>query len=102
MVDHQGPLGRVDVVLEGGDALVSWLADAGDSAEIRLRRVSADGRMGPAVAVTKISAARASGFPRLVGVGDRLYLGWVELGGEKGDSRVRVREIAAAAIPAAG
>ncbi len=102
VVDHQGPLGRVDVVLEGGDALVSWLADAGDSAEIRLRRVSADGRMGPAVAVTKISAARASGFPRLVGVGDRLYLGWVELGGEKGDSRVRVREIAAAAIPAAG
>jgi hypothetical protein len=102
VVDRQGSLGRVDVVLEDGDALVSWLADAGETAEIRLRRVSADGRMGPAVGVVKTAASRASGFPRLLHLGDRLYLGWVELAPEEGGSRVRLRELAAASIPAAG
>ena len=87
LIDGAKPLGRVDVVLESGDALVSWMSLVGDNAVIRLRRVSARGKMGLPVAVAATSAARGSGFPRAAVANGRLHLAWVE----EGDSGRRVR-----------
>jgi hypothetical protein len=98
LIDGEGPLGRVDVVLDGKEAVVSWLAFGAEMGEVRLRRVAADGTSGPPVTVARTAATRAAGFPRLVRHGDLLYLAWVDVGdGEI--SRIRLREIAVSAIP---
>ena len=45
VIDDAAPLGRVDVVMDGTDgAVVSWLGAGGDKAEVRLQRISVDGR----------------------------------------------------------
>jgi hypothetical protein len=86
-VDDGDPVGRVDVVmLNGGAALVSWLERMGDAAEIRVRRVSATGRAGPATTVSTTSGARASGFPRITRLDDLVVFAWTEAGDP---SRVR-------------
>jgi hypothetical protein len=98
LIDGEGPLGRVDVVLDGKEAVVSWLAFGTEMGEVRLRRVAADGTSGPPVTVARTAATRAAGFPRLVRHSDLLYLAWVDVGdGEM--SRIRLREIGVSAIP---
>jgi hypothetical protein len=81
-VDEGDPLGRVDVVLlDDGDALVTWLEKAPEKAAlIRMRRVSRTGVTTPATTVARTSTARASGFPRIVRAGDRLVFAWTEVG----------------------
>jgi hypothetical protein len=80
-VDANGPLGRVDVVLdENGDALVLWVASEGKAAAIRLARVSPAGRLGPARTVSATETSRSSGFPRIERTGGTLVLAWVEPG----------------------
>lgn len=84
LVDGDKPLGRVDLALDGnsgsGDALVSWLAADGKGASVRLRRVTPKGKLGPPLPIAATSAARNSGFPRMVLSGGRLILAWVEDG----------------------
>lgn len=87
LIDGAKPLGRVDVVLDGGDALVSWMSLVGGNAVIRLRRVTAKGKIGLPVAIAATSAARGSGFPRAAILNGRLHLAWVE----EGDNGRRVR-----------
>jgi hypothetical protein len=85
--DDGDPLGRVDVaLLEDGSAALVWLERVGEGAEIRLRRIGADGRAGRAVTVSGTAGARSSGFPRMRPAGDRLLLAWTEAGDP---SRVR-------------
>ena len=99
LLDAEAPLGRVDVVLDGeGGAVVSWLAGGKDRAAVRLQRISSTGVMGHLVTVAETSAARASGFPRLVRLEDRLFLIWVDIA-EGQESRIRAREISLAELP---
>ena len=82
VVDDARPLGRVDIaVLDGGAALVSWLAQ-GDSggATLRVRRFARAGALGDAAPVAVSSSARSSGFPRLARSGDRVVLAWRDAG----------------------
>jgi hypothetical protein len=80
-VDDGDPLGRVHVVmLDHGDALVSWLERVGDGAEIRVRQVSSAGERGPSRVVSASTAACASGFPRMARSGDDLVFAWTEPG----------------------
>ena len=66
-------LGRVALALgPGGEAIVGWLAVAGQEGEIRVRRVAPDGRAGKALTIAAASQARASGFPRLAVAGGEL------------------------------
>jgi hypothetical protein len=96
LVDANKPIGRVDLVLDGnGDAIVSWEAADGDGAEIRLRRAGPRGGLGAPRAVAATSAARSSGFPRMVRNGDRIVLAWVE---DKEPSMVRAAAIPTAAV----
>jgi hypothetical protein len=78
-VSASDPLGRVDVaLLPDGSALVSWLEALGQDALLRVQRVSVAGTQAQPVTVARTSAARASGFPRMVVSGDRAYFAWVE------------------------
>lgn len=87
-VDSGDPLGRVDVsFLPDGTGLVSWLERTAEDAEIRVRRIDATGRSGPALIVHPASEARTSGFPRMVVQGEDLYFAWAEPG-EPGELRV--------------
>lgn len=77
VVDDGRPIGRVDVVvLAQGVALVSWLEQAQKGTELRVRRVSPDGTRGEALTVADSSAARSSGFPRMVESGGEAVLAW--------------------------
>lgn len=78
-IDDGRPVGRVGIVmLDGGAALVSWLEDTGAGAEVRVRRVGADLARGDAMVVARTTAARPSGFPRMVRSGDRVVFAWRE------------------------
>jgi hypothetical protein len=78
-IDSDAPLGRVDVVLRDDEAIVSWLARAErGGAEIRLRTIDADGEAGDMQVLATTSAARSSGFPQMISLGDRLVLAWTE------------------------
>ena len=77
-VDNGAPGGRVDVaLLRDGSALVSWIERVGgDTAAVRVRRVTPDGKAGAPVTIATSSAARASGFPRMAVSGDQAMFAW--------------------------
>lgn len=79
-VDLGAPVGRVDVAMLGRDlALVTWIERTGaQSAGVMARTVTRTGELGEPVEVGSTSAARASGFPRIVQSGDRVYAAWTE------------------------
>lgn len=91
-LDIEAPLGRVGVVLlSDGDAVVSWLAAAGEGAAVALRRVRRDGGLGPVRIVTHTAASRPAGFPQLVVSGEHLVLSWTEVVAE--NKRVRTARV---------
>jgi hypothetical protein len=76
-VDNGAPGGRVDaVLLDDGSALISWIERiGGDTAAVRVRRVSPSGRSGDAITIAR-SSSRTSGVPRMVRVGSDVVLAW--------------------------
>lgn len=81
-IDDGLPAGRVDVaLLLDGSVLVSWIErTGGDTAAVRARRVTADGKAEPAITIASSSAARASGFPRMLPRGNDVIFAWTEPG----------------------
>ena len=82
-VDDGDPIGRVDVVwLAPGEAMVSWMERIdSDWATIRVRRVRTDaGALQPSRVLTKIDAARSSGFPRMVVSDGAVVFAWTVAG----------------------
>jgi len=78
-IDEGKPVGRLDVVLlDRESALVTWLEQTASGAEIRARRVRANGRVEPAVKVADSTAARAAGFARIARSGPDVYFAWTE------------------------
>lgn len=96
-VDDGNAAGRVDVELLGdGSAAVSWLERTDSTqADVRLRRLRADGSMGAPVVVARSSGARASGFPRITRSGETLVMAWTEPGDT---SRVRLARLNEASL----
>jgi hypothetical protein len=88
-IDDGNPVGRVDVELnDEGIAVVSWVEfTSGQQADVRVRRVNADGTRSASMVVARTSGGRASGFPRMTARGDDLILAWTEAGTP---SRIRV------------
>lgn len=77
VVDDGRPLGRVDVVLrEPATAVVSWLAQGAAGTTLQVREVRRDGSRGDAITVADSSAARSSGFPRMVAAGSEVVMAW--------------------------
>ena len=81
VLDDGSPLGRVDLVLDAdGSGVVGWYAFAEEGAALRLRRMRPDGRLGSTATLATTTPARSSGFPRLLRLGDRLLITWVDDG----------------------
>ena len=102
-IDLGQPEGRVSLVmLDAYDAVVTWLErrdgenGAPGEAVILARRITRRGLAGPAYAVAKTKAARASGFPRSARLGDQLVWAWTEIG--PGTSQVRVAQAPVSAL----
>lgn len=77
------PLGRVDVVMiDKETAAVSWLEKRGEQASVRVQIVTRSGKNGQPLTLGMTSAARPSGFPRMVRFRDSLLIAWT-LPGEK-------------------
>jgi hypothetical protein len=82
-LDDGSPSGRVALQLVApGEAVVSWLERTGEGAEVRVRRVRADGSTSASTTVAASAATNASGFPRMALVGDRLVFAWTDTTGE--------------------
>lgn len=78
-VDDGRPLGRVAVAtLPAGDALVSWLEETDNGAEVRVRRVGEAGAAGRSMTIAESDPARASGFPRMVRSGETIVFAWTD------------------------
>jgi hypothetical protein len=92
-IDDGKPVGRVDVDIdEHGGALVSWMEfTSGQRADVRVRRVDVDGKLGASIVVARSSGERASGFPRMVVASDQLILAWTESGKPAGVRVARAR-----------
>jgi len=91
VIDGGNPAGRVAVVgLRDGSALIAWLErTGGEGAEVRLRRVRADGTMSGSVNLTASSSSRASGFPQMVQAPDgSLVMAWTDVSVEPSQVRV--------------
>ena len=75
------PVGRVDVaLLADGSALVSWLESASNgSGDIRVRRATHQGVLGPALTVANTDAGRMSGFPQMVLSGNEVVFAWTDV-----------------------
>jgi hypothetical protein len=87
-IDEGKPSGRVaTVLLADGSALVSWIErTGGDTAVVRVRRVTATGRAMEPTTVAPSSAgaagreSRATGFPRMAASGEHVYFAWTAPG----------------------
>jgi hypothetical protein len=97
VIDGNRPTGRVDVVLlDDGSALVSWIGQDEEGSALRVRHVQPDGTAGRPRTVATVSRSRATGMPRMVRAGDRVYWAWV---GERGEaSQVQVAHAALDAL----
>jgi hypothetical protein len=90
-VDLGDPVGRCDVAaLPGGSWLVSWMESRGEEAEIRVRRITAGGKMDPSSVAAVVPNDRAVGFPRLAATEPASWITWTEPGEV---SHVRLRRI---------
>jgi hypothetical protein len=94
-VDGGHPVGRVDLEMtRDGATLVTWMEvkpDDPELAEIRVRSVYKDGRMGTPFRVAVTASSRASGFPKAVLRGDDVIWVWTDPG-ERGMSKVRAAQ----------
>jgi hypothetical protein len=80
-VDDGESIGRVDtLLLPDGSALVCWLSGNVEGGAIKVRRVRADGSVGPPAVIAKTDISRSSGFPRMARLGDEVHFAWTEFG----------------------
>ena len=80
-VDDGENVGRVDtLLLPDGSALVCWLSGSVQGGAIKVRRVRADGSVGPPAVIAQTDISRSSGFPRMARLGNDVHFAWTEFG----------------------
>jgi hypothetical protein len=80
-VDDGENVGRVDtLLLSDGSALVCWLSGNTEGGQIKVRRIQADGTVGPVSVIAQTDISRSSGFPRMARFGDEVLFAWTEFG----------------------
>ena len=86
-IDKGKPLGRVDLVLlSKTEALVSWIEQTEENAEIRAVKVNIQAKMGDDFLVATSSSSRQSGFPVMTKANDQIIFAWTDV-----DSLTRVK-----------
>jgi hypothetical protein len=68
------------LLLPDGSALVCWLAGTVDVGEIKVRRITKDGALGPISSIAETDISRSSGFPRMARLGNTVHFAWTEFG----------------------
>jgi hypothetical protein len=77
IIDDGNPAGRVDVLLlKDGSALVCWLEKLANGGEIRVRRVTREGKPTASITVAPSGTARSSGFPQMIRSGNSIVFAW--------------------------
>ena len=72
--------GRVDLLLlDDQRAVVSWLADGAQGAEIRAQLWTRSGAVGSPIVVATATVDRAAGFPRMTRSGNALLFAWTDV-----------------------
>ena len=69
-------------------ALVTWLEQKGEGAEIRARKVHRTSGAEPSIKIADSSSARAAGFARMARSGPDVWFAWTETSGDS--KRVQV------------
>ncbi|WP_298328620.1 sialidase [uncultured Dokdonia sp.] len=88
-IDNGNAIGRVDTdFMSDGSALISWLEPMGENVVLQVARVYVDDTHDAPVTVTNTSAERQSGFPQLEVVGDKVFVAWTDLDGEKSEVKM--------------
>lgn len=88
-IDEGHPLGRANVQwLPDESVLVTWVEQAGDSALVKARRVTATGRKDPAMTLIPTTVERSSGTPALLAHSADVWLAWTDRSNDPGKVRV--------------
>ena len=82
-VDDANPLGRVGIELFDDFAMVSWLEQVGENAEIKLAQVFSNKEKPKTITLSKSSTSRRSGFPQIEKTADKLIFAWTVSDGKK-------------------
>jgi hypothetical protein len=89
-IDGGKPVGRVDVVaLSSGDALVSWLEQAAEGTQVRIRQVRSSGNLGDPIIASANSKVKFAGVPQMTLSGKQVVVAWTD-----GDTPSKVRTAA--------
>ncbi len=82
-IDNGNAIGRADIVmLDRKSAAVLWMEPSGVDTVIRLVKVSSNGTINEPITISKTRSERASGFPQLEILGDKLFVAWTSLENE--------------------
>jgi len=93
-IDNGKSMGRVDIaLLDENNALVSWMESTENDAEIKVMKVGKDGKKQEPIVVSTLSASRASGFPQMELVNDKVYIAWNHIEGDKVTIKVKEMHI---------
>lgn len=80
-IDDGNPIGRMaSVMLDDGSALICWIEDTSEDAEIRVRHIWQNGKMDKSIRVAKSSRMRSAGFPRMIRNGNKIFFAWTQPG----------------------
>lgn len=79
-IDNGNPLGRIALeLLADNTALVTWMENTEEIAEIRTIQVNPKGKVGPDFLVAKTDAARDSGFPVMARTENQIVFAWTHV-----------------------
>jgi hypothetical protein len=59
---------------------VCWLSGNVEGGQLKVRRIEADGSVGPPAVIARTDISRSSGFPRMARLGDQVHFAWTEFG----------------------
>ncbi len=82
-IDEGSPLGRTGIELFDDFAMVSWLEQTGENAEIKLAQVFPNQEEVKKITLTKSSTSRQSGFPQIEKTEDKIIFAWTVSDGKK-------------------
>jgi hypothetical protein len=78
-IDNGKPVGRVDIIaLPSGDALVSWMEQAEEGTQVRIRRVHSDGTLGAPAIASANSKVKFAGVPHMAVSGKQGIVAWTD------------------------
>ncbi|MEH6681995.1 MAG: hypothetical protein V7724_15720 [Sediminicola sp.] len=85
-------LGRVDIeLLDGQNALISWMATVNGKVHLQVVKVNSSGTRSVPIPVAPMDGSRSSGFPQMERADDHIYFAWTD--SENGISQVRTAVI---------